>query len=91
MGTNNWADPKRDLLARIGVEDVFICMDGDDAGRKKARELIDGCDSHGPVKGTSNIYFNNVYNINLPDGVDPGILDEDQIVWLKSYMENPCE
>lgn len=88
MGTNNWSDAKRSKLQELDIDRVFICMDGDSAGRLAATQLLQGTERHGSLiqdkKGIR--YFQHVENINLPDGTDPGDLAQDQLAWLKNYI-----
>jgi hypothetical protein len=89
LGTNNWSDNKRSELMRLNVDRVYVCMDGDPAGRMAAAKLFHGTEDHGPITGSAGggcLFFDHVENISLPDGVDPGSLAPDQIAWLKSYI-----
>jgi len=88
MGTNNWSDDKRTLLMNLGIDNVYICMDGDSAGHLATKNLFHGTESFGALTGDSKgtVYFNQVENIVLPDGVDPGSLAIDQLTWLKNHV-----
>lgn len=76
LGTNNWSKSKLAYLANSTVKRVFVCMDGDAAGKAAAPGLIDSLEG----------LFNNVENIVLPDGDDPGSLKADQLAWFKDYV-----
>ena len=82
MGTNNWSNMKRAMLLNTTITDVYICMDGDEAGRLAASKLYYGNEHHDSLQS----YFSKVDVINLPDDTDPGSLDVAQLAWLRSYM-----
>ena len=43
LGTNSWSDAKRRLIERAGVENLILCMDGDEAGHKASLALKEAC------------------------------------------------
>jgi 5S rRNA maturation endonuclease (ribonuclease M5) len=89
MGTKNWSDYKRSLLKDLDIDNVFVCMDGDPAGKLAATDLFSGTNSFGSIvqdKKTKAKHFAFVENILLPDGVDPGSLTQDQLSWLKNHI-----
>lgn len=76
LGTNNWSNSKISYLLNSSVKNVFICMDGDEAGRKAVPYIM---------QSLSNV-MNHVESIALPEGDDPGSLKADQLNWLKGHI-----
>jgi len=74
-GTENWNGRKERMLITSGVTRVFIAMDGDDAGRKAANRIAYWLEDN----------FDTTI-IDLPDGEDPGSVDQYFIDWLKSLL-----
>lgn len=74
---------KKDLSSKLlpykvqGIEKIYILFDGDAAGRKAAEELK-------PLIEDENI---EVEIINLPDDLDPGVLDNEAIESIKEYIK----
>ena len=60
-----------------GVIRIYIMFDGDKAGRDAARELKKLAEDIGYL----------VENIELPEGKDPGNLDQDEVNSLKEYIK----
>ena len=58
-----------------GVTHIFICFDGDDAGRKAAPEIQARLESYGFT----------VELIPMEDDSDPGGMDQDDVDGLKAY------
>ena len=77
LGSTNWSFSKRDLLLLLSKKHVFVLMDGDAAGKKAAAEIKKSLKS-----------FTSFSVLRLPDGDDPGSLDDNQIEWLKSKISN---
>lgn len=46
LGTQSWSDTKRRLIERAGIENLILCMDGDEAGRIATKMLMDACDGY---------------------------------------------
>jgi len=64
LGTNNWSEEKLNALVSLGVENVVLFLDNDEAG-KKARNVI-----YPQIK---NIFNTKVVRYEVSDkGVDPG-------------------
>ena len=79
FGTNTITkDANAKLLSlRIqGVQKIFILYDGDEAGNKAADNLKPILEECGYI----------VEKITLPDGVDPGDLDQDYVNSIKEYI-----
>ncbi len=69
FGTQNFGKDKLGLLEKIGTISVALFFDGDDPGRKAARQVKDQLER---INIQTEI-------INLPDGIDPGMLSKDSI------------
>lgn len=83
MGTNTLGDItkiKEKMLPfkAQGVAKVFICFDGDNAGKEAAAELKPKLESIGLE----------VEIIELDEGTDPGELSLDQVISLKEYISS---
>jgi hypothetical protein len=76
LGTNNWSESKLSYILSSSVTRVYVCMDGDEAGRKAAPTIL---------KSLENVVSYSE-NIVLPEGQDPGSLKEDQLTWLRNYI-----
>jgi hypothetical protein len=76
LGTNNWSSTKISYLLNSTIQKVFVCMDGDKAGRLAAPDIVKSLETAVP----------SVESILLPEGDDPGSLKPDQLTWLKSYI-----
>ena len=61
----------------MGIERVFILYDGDDAGREAAKKIK-------PLLEEADFI---VEIINLPDGIDPGELDSENVESLIEYTK----
>lgn len=61
----------------MGIERIFILYDGDEAGRKAAKEIKPLLEEHDFI----------VEIVNLPDGVDPGVMDNEDIESLIEYTK----
>lgn len=91
-GVSAWSNYKLNLLTHLGIRKVFLCFDGDAAGRTCATNVQDGTDTYtglNPVVsyGVRNpTHFGSVTNIVLPEGDDPGSLQADQLQWLKELV-----
>lgn len=79
LGSTNWSDHKRDLLLHLGVSDIFLMMDPDDAGRKATASL----------KKSLGPYFRSVRSIKLDEGTDPGDLSKKDLKWLRKNVFQP--
>jgi len=73
FGTQNFGKDKLELLEKIGTISVVLFFDGDEPGRISAKKISDMLER---INIQTNI-------INLPDGVDPGMLSENSI---NSYL-----
>lgn len=62
----------------MGIEKIYILFDGDDPGREAAKKLKPLIEEAGFL----------VEVVNLPDGVDPGSMDIDDIHSMDSYVNN---
>jgi len=62
----------------MGVEKIYILFDGDDAGREAAKKLQPLIEEAGFT----------VEVVGLPDGVDPGSMDIEDIHSMDSYVNN---
>lgn len=82
MGVQNWSNYKRDLLLNSTVKNIYICMDGDEAGTQAVHSLYYGTDRYTSLQK----YFDKVDIIKLPKDVDPGSLAPSQLAWLKNYV-----
>jgi DNA primase len=83
FGTHTLLKTYRDKLSHykiLGVNKFYIMFDGDDPGRKAAEKLKDVLNSNGFNSDT----------IELPEGLDPGDLTEEDISMLMKglYGEN---
>jgi DNA primase len=61
-----------------GVEKVYIMLDGDQAGRSASKHIYD-C-----VKKKTSLL---VEEIELPDGIDPASMEDENIDSLKNYLQ----
>lgn len=71
FGTNNVSEEKFQILKMQGAEGVDVFFDGDDAGQKAAKTVIDMCEKVGLT----------TRNVHLAD-TDPGELSENQVIKL---------
>lgn len=71
FGTKNVSEEKLQILKMQGVEGVDVFFDGDDAGQKAAKIIIDMCERVGLT----------TRNIHLAD-TDPGELSETKVITL---------
>jgi hypothetical protein len=55
LGTQSWSDAKRRLIELAGIENLILCMDGDEAGHTASMMLKEACD------GYLNIYDFELY------------------------------
>lgn len=83
MGTNTLGDISKIKEKMLpfkaqGVSKVFICFDGDTAGKEAASELKPKLESIGLE----------VEIIELDEGTDPGELSYDEVVSLKEYISS---
>ena len=69
FGATNFSKPKLEILDKIGTTFVEILFDGDEPGRAGARKVAELLDRR----------FIQSKIINLPDGVDPGDVTNEQI------------
>lgn len=79
FGTNTLQNDTSEKLMPFkaqGVTHVYILFDGDEAGRKAAKTLQ-------PLIEAENFV---VEIINLPDGTDPGELDEESVRSIQEYV-----
>lgn len=44
LGTNNWSEQKLRRILLAGVEDIILCMDGDEAGVRGAHTIAESCE-----------------------------------------------
>lgn len=80
FGTNTLQDSTKQKLFPFkaqGVTHVYLMFDGDEAGKKAAYTLKPLVEAEGFV----------VEIIDLPDGSDPGDLDQDDIRSLIEYIK----
>lgn len=79
FGTNTLA---RDIDAKLlplraqGVQKIYLMFDGDEAGKKAMDELQPLIEESGFI----------VEQIELPEGSDPGDLDQDSVTRIKDYI-----
>jgi DNA primase len=71
FGTKNVNEAKLQILRMQGAEGVDVFFDGDDAGQKAAKTIIDMCEKVGLI--TRNVHLS---------GTDPGELSETQVIKL---------
>lgn len=64
LGTNSWTEFKANLLDRAGIENLILCLDGDEAGRIASKEIKKS------VGSLFNIVDFELYNIE--GEFDPG-------------------
>jgi DNA primase len=79
FGTNTIQNSLNEKLLPFraqGVTKIYIMFDGDDAGRKAARELVPQLEQCGFATEL----------INLPDDKDPGELDQAEVTSIKEYI-----
>jgi len=79
FGTNTLQNETKHKLLPFkaqGITHIYLLMDGDDAGRKAAQQLKPLIEQEGFI----------VEIINLPDDVDPGELDQDNVSSIKEYI-----
>jgi DNA primase len=79
FGTNTVQNNLKEKLLPFkaqGITKVYVMFDGDDAGRKAARELTPLLEQEGFATET----------INLPDNKDPGELDSSEVTSIKEYI-----
>jgi DNA primase len=80
FGTNTLQNTAKQKLLPFkaqGVTNIYILFDGDEAGEKAARQLK-------PVLEEDNFI---VEIMKLPDGVDPGELDQSDVTSIKEYIQ----
>lgn len=46
LGTQSWSEAKRRILELAGIENLILCMDGDEAGRTASKMLREACDGY---------------------------------------------
>lgn len=63
-------------LKAQGISKIYLMFDGDDAGREAAKKLQPLIEEHDFV----------VEVINLPDGMDPGDLDDEYVISINEYV-----
>ena len=68
---------KLEYLRIMGVEKIYLMFDGDKAGNEAATILED-------IMNSSGLF--SAERIELPQGVDPGDLDKDQIKYIKQEL-----
>ena len=81
FGTNPLMKDTKDKLIPYkiqGISKVFILYDPDQAGKKAAKELK-------PLIEAAEF---EVEIIDLPDGIDPGDLDQENVTAIKAYVQN---
>jgi DNA primase len=78
FGVNNFNNLKLELLDRIGTTFVEIFFDGDTPGRNGAKKLSEQLDKR----------FIQSKIIELPDGMDPGNLTQEQLYTLLPRKRN---
>lgn len=76
FGTNNFSSKKVTMLDELGCTHVILMMDGDSPGRLAAKKIA-------TLLEKSNIKASIV---NLPDGVDPGVLTKSDAEFLLSKL-----
>ena len=80
FGTNTL---QKDIAAKLlpfkanGVSHIYIMFDGDEPGRKASKILKPIIESNGFI----------VEEINLPDGVDPGELSQEDVLSIAEYIK----
>ena len=80
FGTNTLQNTAKQKLLPFkaqGVTNIYILFDGDEAGEKAARQLK-------PVLEEDDFI---VEIMKLPDGVDPGELDQSDVTSIKEYIQ----
>ena len=75
LGSENWDDGKRGAITAKGVQHAILLFDGDDAGRRVTDVVEKALRSDSAVLSVHPIY--------LPEGVDPGDMDD---AWLKFVL-----
>ena len=79
FGTNTVQNNLKEKLLPFkaqGITKIYVMFDGDDAGRKAARELTPLLEQEGFATEI----------INLPDNKDPGELDQIEVISIKEYI-----
>jgi DNA primase len=79
FGTNTVQNNLREKLVPFkaqGITKIYVMFDGDEAGRKAARELTPQLEELGFATET----------IKLPDDKDPGELDQAEVTSIKEYI-----
>lgn len=79
FGTNTLQNETKHKLLPFkaqGITHIYLLFDGDDAGRKAAQQLKPIIEQEGFI----------VEIINLPDDVDPGELDHDDVRGVSEYI-----
>lgn len=79
FGTNTVQNNLQEKLLPFraqGITKVYVMFDGDEAGRKAAKELVPVLEQNGFAAET----------INLPDDKDPGELDQVEVTSIKEYI-----
>lgn len=80
LGVTNWTRKKRDVLLESGVENIILCMDGDEAGREARHKIKPD------LTGYFSVY---VFNLNKwadrlgLDKLDPGEAPDEVIARLR--------
>ena len=79
FGTNTLQNDTKSKLLPFkaqGITHIYLLFDGDDAGRKASQVLKPLLEAEGFV----------VEVVNLPDGVDPGELDAEDVRGIAEYI-----
>jgi DNA primase len=78
FGTQTMNEDKLGLLRMLGVHELHVLFDGDEAGQAAAEKIIPLADGMG--FNTKNIVLTNYFD----EGADPGSLTKEQIRKLKT-------
>ena len=76
LGTGNWSDVKADLVLNLGVSNVILAFDPDEAGDKATKVVFKSLKNEVSVK-----------KFTFPPNIDPGAMKKDIASLLKGYIK----
>ena len=85
LGTQSWSEAKRRTVELAGIENLILCMDGDEAGRVASRMLKDACDGYLNIHDFALYEWEGEYDpFNMPNSLLKKLHELYHAVSLKS-------